>query len=124
MLITATGNGRKLVESGTFHFVCGEGEQGLKLNYGGLDIIIVTNVLTDEKAPKTILSVEVNSNNITFTHNFIKSPLGTPAGLIIPHEIGTKKDGGRIYITWLTFVQKTSTDQTVLITTYSLYEDA
>ncbi|WP_262214953.1 hypothetical protein [Serratia liquefaciens] len=124
MLITATGNGKKLVESATFHFVCGDDGQGLKLNYGGLDVIIVTNVLADEKEVKTGLSVEVNNNSITFTHNLIKSPFGSPSGLIVPHEIGTKSDGGRIYITWLTFIQKTATDQTVMITTYSLYEDA
>ncbi|WP_112197819.1 hypothetical protein [Rahnella sp. NRRL B-41462] len=124
MLVLATSNKKILIESGTFNAeVDTNSEATLKLVYAGLNIYIITNILPDSHTENEGLSVSVEGNSITFKHSAPLQAFGAPCGLIIPNEVGTKSNGKKIYISWLSFFQKTANNRMVVATMYSLYED-
>ncbi|HCR3980645.1 TPA: hypothetical protein OOF39_000045 [Kluyvera ascorbata] len=124
MLVSVSGNGLKLIESGIFHLeVNGDSGHELKFNWGNLRIIINTSIIGDKDETTEGINVDVKDNVIVFNHVTKKPSPWVPLGLAIPSEIGAKNDGKKIYFSWSTNVTHLGSDRYVLVINYSFYED-
>lgn len=121
MLVTAKAQGRKLIESGTFHVEYEVAStSGLTLAYSGLKIIVKTKIVTDIENEN--LSVRVEGNDVIFDHVTVVPPYGAPVGLIVPSEIGEQSNGLKIFFSWFSHIVTSKNGNSTVITSYSLYE--
>lgn len=123
MLINASGNGIKLIESGTFNHVMGDaGQSELLFDVYGLKVKLITKAISEgDSTPQEILA-NVESGVVVLKHHQRVLSLPEPTGMLIPMEIGAKGDK-KLYISWLSFILVTTEGFKAASTTYSFYED-
>ncbi|AUZ69842.1 MAG: hypothetical protein E6314_00065 [Enterobacter sp.] len=123
MLINASGNGVKLIESGTFNHVLGDaGQSELFFDVFGLKVKLITKALSASESTPQEIFASVENGVVVLKHNQRVSPLAEPTGMLIPMEIGTKGEK-KLYISWLSFILESNEGVKAASTTYSFYED-
>lgn len=123
MLINASGNGVKLIESGTFNHVLGDaGQSELFFDVYGLKVKLITKALSENDSTPQQIFASVESGIVVLKHIQRVTSLPEPTGMLIPMEIGAKGEK-KLYISWLSFILLSNEGVKAASTTYSFYED-
>lgn len=123
MLINVSGNGKKLIGSGTFNHVLNDlGYSELLFNINGLRVKLITQTLAENNIKHQEILASVEDGVVVLRHHQRPSYTAEPAGMLIPMEIGSRGDK-KIYISWLSFILTTNEGAKAASTTYSFYED-
>lgn len=124
MRISASANGKTLIESGSFHLIMDPRlpSDGIRFVFDGLKFNIKTIIIPENESSNQGVSAEVNNGEVRFTHKVIIPFMAEPVGLVIPAEIGRKANGARLFLAWYSIIKKLSDSQVSIITNYSLYE--
>ncbi|HBL5510711.1 TPA: hypothetical protein LTW47_004089 [Enterobacter hormaechei] len=123
MLINVSGNGKKLIGSGTFNHVLNDlGYSELLFNINGLRVKLITQTLAENNSKHQEILASVEDGVVVLRHHQRPSYAAEPAGMLIPMEIGSRGDK-KIYISWLSFILTTNEGAKAASTTYSFYED-
>lgn len=123
MLINITGNGRKLIESGTFNHVLGDaGSSEIIFTVSGLNVKLLTKILPESNSVHQTINGRVENGVVVIEHAQQVQFIATPAGMLIPMEIGARNNK-KLYFSWLTYILTTNEGVKAASTTYSFYED-
>ncbi|AZT25071.1 TPA: hypothetical protein ACV5ZF_004617 [Salmonella enterica] len=126
MEVLVSGNGKRLISSGTFNYEHEDtsNDEGLKIVYNDLNLFIKIQNVPDTKSSGDSLRANVNGNNVTFFYECKDYNLTfrNPTGMIKPIEVAMT-DGRKIYLSWIAKVYPQGPGRAIFSITYSIYEN-
>jgi len=123
MLISVSGDGKKLIESGTFNHVLGDaGMSEIMFNVSGLSVKLITKTLPEHSHTHQTITARVEDGIVILEHAQKVQLIAAPSGMLVPMEIGSRNNR-KVYVSWLSFILKTNEGVNAASTTYSFYED-
>ncbi|ENO0458951.1 hypothetical protein ACAK56_002943 [Salmonella enterica] len=126
MVVEVSANGKKLVDTGVFHYehYDNQNDEGLKITYNGLNMFIRIVNSPDTGSSSDRITANVNDNNVTFLYECksYESTFRTPNGFIKPIEVAMN-NGQKIYISWTAIAYKQGPGRALFAITFSIYED-